>query len=124
MSADNTDSEDCDTEDCEGPGSSSSDELRYLEADEAWDNYAQTIDLTTSPRDYTPRVFHNRKRKLTLPSSLPTTTNFPLPSTLPTATNVAKTDNVITINIIAIVSLLALAFLLLPHFTCTCTLSI
>ncbi len=62
MSADNTDSEDCDTEYYEGPGRSSSDELRYLEADEAWDNYAQTIDLTTSPRDYTPRVCRNRKR--------------------------------------------------------------
>ena len=56
MSADNSDTEDCDTEDYEGPGSSSSDELRYLEADEAWDNYAQTCDLPTSPRDYTLRV--------------------------------------------------------------------
>jgi hypothetical protein len=80
--------------------------------------------LPRPPRDYTPRVFHNRKRKLTLPSSLPTTTNLPLPSTLPTATNVAKTDHVITIIIIAIVSLCVLAFLHLPHFTCTCTLSI
>jgi hypothetical protein len=113
-----------DTEDYEGPGSGSSDELRYLEADKAWENYAQTCDLPTSPRDYTPRVFHNWKRQLTLPSTLPTTTNLSLPSTLPTATNVAKTDHVITIIIIVIVSLCVLAFLLLPHFTCTCTLSI
>jgi hypothetical protein len=68
--------DDYDTEPYEGP-TSSPEEMRYLEQDEAWDNYAQTsAPSATSSRKippYTYRARRARQQIIPLPPTLPAT---------------------------------------------------
>ena len=122
--------DDYDTEPYIGPNSSP-EEMRYLEQDEAWENYAQTsAPRTTSYRQpqvrLQPRVRRARQHNVPLPLTLPATpTTLPAtPTTLPATPYVAKFDTGFTIIITAFVTVRVVAFLLKSQCHCTCNLTI
>ncbi len=105
--------DDYDTEPYEGQ-TSSPEEMRYLEQDEA------SAPITTSSRRMPPltyRVRRARQQIRPLPTTLPAT-----PTTLHVTPNVVKLDTGFTIVITAIVIVCVVAFLLKSQCHCTCTL--
>jgi len=98
---------------------SSPEEMRYLEQDEAWDNYAQSSAPTTTSSRKIPRVRRPRQQFVLPPTALPA-----VPTTLPATPTVVTVDVVLTIIITVIVALCVVASLFKSQCDCTCTLTI
>ena len=113
-----SDDNDYDTEPYIDP-TSSPEEMRYLEQDEAWDNYAQTSAPTTTSLRRKPRVRRARQQFVPSPTALPA-----MPTTLPATPTVVKVETGFTIVITAIVTVCVVAILLKSQCNCLCTLTI
>ena len=113
-----SDDNDYDTEPYIDP-TSSPEEMRFLEQDEAWDNYAQSSAPTTTASRRKPRVRHARQQFVPSPTALPA-----MPTTLPATPTGVKVDTVLTIIITVIFTLCVVASLFKSQCNCTCTLTI
>ena len=90
----------------------SPEEMRYLEQDEAWDNYAQTSAPTTTSLRRKPRVRRARQQFVPSPTALPA---MPITADAGVCRIIVNT---------AIVTVCVVAILLKSQCNCFCTLTI
>ena len=113
-----SDDNDYDTEPYIDP-TTSPEEMRFLEQDESWDNYAQSSAPTTTSSRRKPRVRRAQQQFVPLPTAHPA-----MPTTLPATPTIVRVDTLLTIIITVIVTVCVVASLFKYKCHCTCTLTI